>query len=145
MRREHAWSAVVLSFALAGCNLVDMVRDNKEMKKFSTISGRILKHAPSDNPIVVALISDAIKRENVVNAKQIESKEFSFGAPPGNYFIFAFEDTNRDYRFHAGEPAGFHGNPTPIVLRPGASRTDILINLRPNLKLPASAKSGRCR
>ena len=71
----------VLCAALAGCQFVDLARDNKEMNKLSAISGRIVRDKPSDNPVVVTLF---FKRRELVNAKLIETGEFLFYAPPGS-------------------------------------------------------------
>ncbi len=141
MWRGLVLCAAVPSAALAGCQFIDLDGDLQEMNRFSTISGEVVQVAPNDNPIAVALFSDALKRERLINAKLIEEKEFSFGAPPGNYFIFAFEDKNGDFQYQPSEPAGYYGDPSPVVLEAGAGRSDIRIALRRNLVLPERAES----
>ena len=138
MWRGFIFQIFLLCVGLAGCQFVELAQDNKEMNKFSAISGRIIKDKTSDNPVVVTLFS---KQRELLNAKLIESEDFLFYAPPGNYFVFAFEDTNRDFLFHPGEPAGYHGDPTPIVLRIGADRADIRIKLRRDLVIPDPEES----
>ncbi len=145
MWRGPLFRAFALCIALVGCQFVDLARDKKEMNKFSAISGRVVKEKPSDNPVVVALFSNLLRRKHLVNAKLIDSKEFLFYAPPGKYFIDAFEDKDRDFGYKPGEPAGYHGDPTPIVLRVGADRADIRIKLRRDLVLPVPEESDSAR
>ncbi len=75
MWRGFIFQIFLLCVGLAGCQFVELAQDNKEMNKFSAISGRIIKDKTSDNPVVVTLFS---KRRELLNAKLIESEEFLF-------------------------------------------------------------------
>lgn len=141
MRQGWVSPMIALSAALAGCQFIDLGRDLEEMNKFSTISGEVVQVTPNDNPIAVALFSDALQRERLINVKLIDGKEFAFGAPPGDYFLFAFEDKSGDFQYQPSEPAGYYGDPSPVVLTPGADRKDIRIVLRRNLVLPDPEES----
>ena len=145
MRRGLVSCFAVLSTVLAGCQFLDLDRDLEEMDKFSTIRGEVVQITPNENPIAVALFSDALKRERLINVKLIEETEFTFGAPPGDYFVFAFEDKNGDFQYQPSEPAGYYGDPSPIVLTAGSAGSDIRIALRRNLALPTPEESESAR
>jgi len=140
---------VVLFFAasltLPGCQFRALKRDLEEQDTIASISGSVVEETPSGSPIAVAVFSDAMLRENVVNAQLSHSREFRLNVRPGTYFVFAFADENRDFDYQANEPAGYFGAPTPVVLGDGAERTDIEITLRPHLALPEIEGSGSAR
>ena len=135
----------MLPFTLAGCVFGDLGRDLKEMRRFSAIRGEIERDKPSDNPITVALFSEELRRDRLVDAKLIDSRKFRFGARPGNYVIVAFEDTNGDFRYQPNEPAGYYGEPTTIALKAGTEITDIRIALRRDVILRESKRSDAVR
>jgi len=137
LRLQH-FQIIALYGAVAGCQFADLAQEIDQMEEFSAISGRIELDTPSGDPVAVALFSDALQRDELVDAQLIETREFHFAAPPGNYFIFAFEDTNRDFRYQPNERAGYFGDPTAIALQAGADQADIRIRLRKNLSLPDS-------
>ena len=141
MWRGLVFSALLSSAALVGCQFIDLGRDLEEMDRFSSITGEVVQVTPNGNPIAVALFSDALKRERLINVKLIEEKDFTFGAPPGDYFLFAFEDKNGDFQYQRSEPAGYYGDPSPVALEAGVDRSDIRIWLRPNPVLPARGES----
>lgn len=138
MRRLRVvFSAALLALAVAGCQFIDLKQELKEMEKFTAIEGTVVQEGLSDAPVAVALFSDALKRKNLINAQLIDGRTFRFFAPPGKYFLFAFEDRNQDFNYQRDqEPAGFFGDPSPIVLEKGTNRTGIQITLRKNLALP---------
>ncbi len=102
---------------LSACQFVDLDRDLKELESLSYIEGSISLDPTSENSIAIALFSDELRRDQLINAKLVESRDFLIGAPPGRYVLFAFEDRNRDFRYQLGEPAGVAGAATPIVLQ----------------------------
>ena len=127
------------ALAVSGCQFVELKQELKEMEKFTAIEGTIVQEHLNDAPVAVALFSNSLKRKNLINAKLIDGRKFQFFAPPGKYFLFAFEDRNRDFNYQQDrEPAGYFGNPSAIVLEKGAHRTGVQILLRPNLVLPTS-------
>lgn len=82
--------------------------------------------------------------EQLINAKLLESRSFSFGVLPGKYFVVAFEDINKDFHYQPGEPAGYYGNPTIIPIEAGAGETAIQVTLTRNLRL-VDAETARSR
>ncbi len=120
---------------LAACQFIDLGNDLEEMEVFSSIEGRILQDVPSDHPIAVALFSEEMSSDHLINAKLIESQDFRFGVPPGTYFIFAFEDINGDFDYQPGEPAGYYGDPSAIVIDADAEEAVIEVTLHRDFKL----------
>lgn len=123
---------------LSACQFVDLDRDLKELESLSYIEGSISLDPTSENPIAIALFSDELRRDQLINAKLVESRDFSIGAPPGRYVLFAFEDRNRDFRYQLGEPAGVAGAATPIVLQAGQVVSDVVIELDEKFAFPES-------
>ena len=117
--RRSRLSVALLCFALSACQFVRLDKDLEELEKYAVIEGVIRQDSPNDNPMVVALFSEKVELSNLVNAKLIDSREFRFQAVPGVYLLIVFEDTNRDFKYQVGEPAGYHGAPTPILLDSG--------------------------
>ena len=124
-----------MSAALAGCQFIDLGNDLEDMARLSVIQGTIQQEVPSDHPIAVALFSEEMSRDQVINAKLIESQEFQFTVRPGNYFIFAFEDINGDFDYQPGEPAGHFGDPSAIAIGADTEQIAIEITLYREFKL----------
>ena len=120
---------------LAGCQFIDLGSDLEEMEGLSSIQGSILQDEPGDDPIAVALFSEEMSRDQVIDAKLIESQEFQFTVPPGNYFIFAFEDINGDFDYQPGEPAGHFGDPSAIAIGADTEQIAIEVTLYREFKL----------
>ncbi len=133
--RRQIVHAALLSFALAGCAFIELRHELEEMDRFSTISGKIEQETPSHYPVAVALFSEERRSDRLIDTMLIDSGEFRFVARPGRYVIAAFEDTNDDFRYQPKEPAGYYGDPTPIVLEPGTNVMDIRIALRRDIVL----------
>lgn len=127
-RRWSKLSVVLFCLVPSACQFVRLDKDLEQMEKYAAINGVIRQAAPNDNPMVVALFSEKLQLSNLVDAKLIDSREFRFTTTPGEYLLVAFEDTNRDFKYQAGEPAGYHGKPTPILLGPGEGKAEIFVS-----------------
>ena len=125
---------------LAGCKFADLGDELEEMERFSVLEGQVTAAGADGNPVAVALFAEALARDHLFDAQLLEARSFRFGAPPGRYFLFAFEDRNRDFRYQPEEAAGFYGAPTAVLLGEGEERDDLRITLRQGLLLP---KAGR--
>ncbi|MGH1480616.1 MAG: esterase/lipase family protein [Geminicoccales bacterium] len=128
--------SVLFSTTVAGCHFIDLGNDLEEMNNFFAINGTIVQENPGDNPVAVALFSDALESEQLLDTKLIESSTFRFDVTPGDYFIFAFEDLNRDSHYQSDEPAGFYGNPSAITIEADSGETAIDVALREDLEFP---------
>lgn len=129
----------MLSMALANCAFVDLGRELEKMNSFSAIAGTIEHDNLDGSPIAVVLFQGGMTLKHIVNAKLIEKSTFRFAAPPGDYLLFAFEDTNGDFLYQSHETAGYFGRPTFISLKPGTDRTDIRITLDKHFSLTEDA------
>jgi len=136
--------AMALCLGLGACQFIRMGRDLKEIVQYSVINGTIAREKSNDNPVVVALFAKKLKRSRLVDARLVETGQFRFVAEPGKYFLVAFEDVNRDYRYQVGEPAGYYGKPTRIELRAGDLWTNVELALSSKVSLgdPAEGTSG---
>lgn len=127
-KRRPIPSVVLLCLVLSACQFVRLDQDLEQMEKYAAINGVIRQASPNDNPMVVALFSEKIQLSNLVDAKLIDSREFRFTTTPGEYLLVAFEDANRDFKYQVGEPAGYHGKPTPILLGAGEGKAEIFVS-----------------
>lgn len=139
-RRRAKLSVVLLCLVLNACQFVRLDKDLEELEKYAVISGVIRQDSPNDNAMVVALFSEQVRLSNLVDAKLIDSRAFRFTTTPGAYLLVAFEDTNRDFKYQAGEPAGYHGDPTPILLDGDESQVEaeIVVSAGTSLVDPAT-------
>ena len=111
---------------LSACQFAGLDRDLKELETFASIEGSVSLNSASENPIAVALFSNKLDRDHLINAKLIDTRDFKIGGPPGRYIVFAFEDRSRDFQYQRGEPAGVT---TPIVLQAGKNVSGVVIEL----------------
>lgn len=130
---------MALCLGLGACQIIQMGRDLREIVKYSVINGTIARQESSGGPVVVALFAKKLKRRRLVEARLVETGQFRFVVEPGKYFLVAFEDLNRDYRYQIGEPAGYHGKPTRIELRAGDLWTNVELALSREVTLGARA------
>ena len=120
---------LALSVALTGCQFIGLKREIDKMERFTSFNGEIVRKNPNDNAVVVALFSEKLSLDQLINVKLVDSSAFRFGVPPGKYAIFAFEDTNGDFRYQPEEPAGLQGRTKPILVRADSKRTDVRIEI----------------
>ena len=137
--------AVVLALLLSACQLVDLSEDLEIVEELGYLNGSLVLESPGEGPFAIALFADAMTRENLVDAKLIETTDFRFAALAGSFYLFAFEDRNGDFQYQADEPAGFYGLPSPIEVVAGAEIQDIRITLRLNPRLPEPSNESSAR
>lgn len=130
---------MTLCLGLGACQFIQMGRDLKEIVKYSVINGTIAREKSSANLVIVALFAKKLKRSRLIDARLVETGQFRFVAERGRYFLVAFEDVNRDYRYQVGEPAGYYGKPTRIELRAGDLWTNVELALSREVSLGAAA------
>lgn len=108
---------------------------NKEVDESvsSTILvGRIYTPSPGKGPIVVAAYSkNKGKREIAHYTVLHDVGEYELMVAEGEYYVFAYRDTNSNLVYDAGEPAGQYGaaNPKRVTVTAGGvvSEIDIII------------------
>ena len=95
---------------LGGCIFQDVREQQALMDATCVIEGTAASAAATDRPIVVALLrpagDSAPGREWLVADHFVleAAGPWAFAAPPGEYRLAAFEDSNRDLKYQPGEP-----------------------------------------
>lgn len=123
MGRTVWLSALLPALALGACQFLDLNRDLEKISARAEVYGTIEKPEASDHPVLVVIFRDSLSRKRVLNAKLVENDEFRFSVPGGRYVLFAFEDTNGDLAYQAGEPAAQAGRPEAFALEDGELRS----------------------
>ena len=130
---------LLVALALAGCVFQDVREQQARMDETCVITGTAASASGRERPIVVALLRPA--GEAAPGRKWLIADHFvleaagrwAFAAPPGEYRLAAFEDSNRDLKYQPGEPfLGVEGAP-PIHCKAGTRALDIA------LAIPAGA------
>lgn len=119
-----------LLLLVSACSFIGLNHDLQQLKAASTFSGKINNTTPSNTPVVVLLS----KLENGDHKLQTYTivygdEEFLLQAPVGDYYLFAFEDSNHDFNLQQNERAAWYGNPSLLTSGPGRSFNDISIKL----------------
>ncbi len=118
---------------------MDLRKDIEERETVATVSGSITEEVPSDNPIVFAIFSERMLRQNVVNRELTRDRDYSLSVFPGEYYIGAFVDANGDQQFQTSELHGYYGypgEPVPIEVGDGEKRTNVDFDLVREVELP---------
>lgn len=119
-----------LLFLVSACSFIGLNHDLQQLNAASTFSGSIINTTLSNTPVVVLLS----KLENSQHKLQTYTivygdEEFLLRAPVGDYYLFAFEDSNHDFNLQKNERAGWFGSPSLLTSGPDRSFSDISINL----------------
>lgn len=97
-----------LSSLTAGCSILQLRKEVATIYDSTILVGMVIHPTRSGNgPIVVAAYSkNGTKRDIAHYTVLHEPGPYELIVPRGDYFIFAFEDTNRDLTYQPGEAAG---------------------------------------
>lgn len=131
-------SLVFLIPTLSSCMFIGLNEDVKQLRAATSIAGTIEYVSNSTLPIVVTL---SRSRDGGMTLQDYAvvygDNDFFFSAPAGNYYVLAFEDSNRDFALQEGERVGWHGAPSLVGAASGEAITEIAIQLRD----PSDAKT----
>ena len=125
--------------ALSACQFGALSENIQRTEEVGSVSGRIVEEKPTKSTVIVVAFYGQIGREFVLNAEQIEARDYSFGVLPGHYYLAAFEDRNGDGDYQVGEPGGIHGTPdgpVRISVNQGMNLTGLDIHLRNDFEKP---------
>ena len=124
---------------LAGCVFQDVREQQARIDATCVIEGTAASVAGDDRPVVVALLRPAGasapgRKFLVADHFVLEAAgRWAFAAPPGDYRLAAFQDSNRDLLYQPGEPFLGVDAVGPIECREGTRARDIV------LRVPASS------
>jgi pimeloyl-ACP methyl ester carboxylesterase len=131
---------LLITLLLSGCSLLRLNKELDYMETLSTLEGRVENTIGDEGPILLMLV---LLDDTGMGVKAIVSErilygdgDFKFYQPPGNYFLFAFQDTNEDSKFQPTENAGWHGD-TWRTIRLG---TQNLTNLKVVMRSETDAR-----
>jgi pimeloyl-ACP methyl ester carboxylesterase len=116
MYRKKMFSAfwvLFLAILLSGCSFHRLKMDLAAIQGLKSVSGVVTGASGQDNPIVVILLAAdevGLSGYSVVH----QDGRFSFQRPFGRYYLFAYEDTNRNSTYEEDEPVAIYGK-TPLV------------------------------
>lgn len=124
---------------LASCVFQDVREQQARLDATCVIEGTASTASGGERPIVVALLrppGDSAPGRKFLIADHFvleTAGRWAFAAPPGEYRLAAFEDTNRDLRYQPGEPFLGVEAAAPIRCGVGTRARDIA------LRVPASS------
>ena len=122
----------LLAAVAGGCSIVGLREDLQALEQTSLITGTIAVSPPTDKPICIVLYRDILGQKKALDAYQViyQRGDFAFRRPPGDYYLFAFEDANEDIAFQHEERIGWYGDPTILEAQPGVNFEGLRIVLR---------------
>lgn len=123
---------VVLTFSR--CTLFTIASQSKKAKTSTILAGQILGNKDIKGPIIVVAyqkIGDDIDIGHYVYLNAPGS--FEMLVNEGEYYLFAFEDKNKDMTFDYNEFAGQYGEPGLIKVRGGGIIQDLNIEMSSKL------------
>lgn len=123
---------LVLLLSAGGCSIMGLREDLQVLEQTSLFTGTVTVSPPTDKPICISLYRDAPGQKKQLDAYQViyQRGDFAFRRPPGDYYLFAFEDANEDVAFQHEERVGWYGNPTILTAQPGVNYEGLQIALR---------------
>ncbi len=134
--RIFSWKSIMIlalmpTFA-GGCSIMGLREDLHVLGQTTLITGTVTVSPPTDKPICIALYRDIPGQKKTLDAYQViyQRGDFAFRRPPGDYYVFAFEDANEDVAFQHEERIGWHGDPTILEAQPGVNFEGLQIVLR---------------
>ncbi len=136
------WAGGVLALVMvvsAGCSTVKLQKDLSKSKRSALLSGSVETDF-TRGPVEVVLLRDTsgVRTVDSVEVLSELQHDFAFVLTAGaSYYLFAFQDGNADHGWSSGEPVGWVGKPTAIVLTEKGQRTEKPIVLSASQAPPA--------
>lgn len=120
----------LLLMSLSGCWWSDLRQQVAAVGTAGRLTGRVTTPAGRPDDVLVTLFRRGEGGELIVQSLVFADHHgrFSMFAAPGDYYVAAFLDRNKDARYQAGEPGLFHGEPTALTLPPGGV-VDVTLSL----------------
>ncbi|OQX14041.1 MAG: hypothetical protein BWK76_15285 [Desulfobulbaceae bacterium A2] len=111
--KRHGIPAIILLFCciLSGCTLIKLKKEVNESLESTIVTGRVATNFSVKYPIIVAACS--INQGSIEIAHHTvlhDAGEYELLVGAGEYFIFAYCDTNCNFVYEPGELAGQYGD-----------------------------------
>jgi pimeloyl-ACP methyl ester carboxylesterase len=115
----RCWTLLLLTAVccvLAGCTMIKLREESKAFLSSTALVGRISSVSAWDKPVVVVAYSKHQTGIEIAHSTLLhEPGGYELVVPKGDYYLFAFGDTNGNLNYDAGEPAGEYDGPGPIA------------------------------
>jgi triacylglycerol esterase/lipase EstA (alpha/beta hydrolase family) len=120
-------SAVAITALTSGCALLKLQENIDELNHLGKIQGKTVTNITVTAPVIIALIKETPKHPELVNYLiQQQPDDFSMLVDPGKYYLFAYEDKNRDMKYQDNERIV---KSTLLQVTAGQALTDITLRL----------------
>lgn len=108
-----------MMFAIPGCSLNEISKQTKIVEDIGYIKGNIRLTSNRKGPVIVLHLEDH-KGVPALRSRVFATSngDFHFVALPGEHYIAAFIDSNKDGHYQQGEHGNFYGSPTIINVAP---------------------------
>jgi hypothetical protein len=114
---------------LCGCSLIKLKKEVRESMASTVIVGHVSSGISGKKLIVVAAYTKKNGKRKVAHYSILhDCGEYELMVAQGDYYVFAFQDLNRNLIYDAGEPAGQYGEPK-VVAAPGGG---VVANIKCN-------------
>jgi len=128
---------------IVGCSVREIREQRKIMENTGTIRGIVQRASSQKGPIIVLRYRD---NNGVLTLKDrvtaAGNGNYFFTVIPGDYYIAAFIDSNRDGIYQPGEHGTYHGSPSKITVAPKQTVTvETMIIAGPPPAPPADIKT----
>ena len=123
----HVTILIVLCCVLwvEGCAFITLKKELADLEQAHVLTGTVAHQTQPDKNVLILLYEktkDGIhnSRAAILNS---ELGRYAIEAPPGVFYLLAFEDLNNNLSYDENEPIGFYGKPDPITISDGAPGT----------------------
>jgi hypothetical protein len=133
---------LALSIFLSSCAFYTLKKEVAEIEKVSVLSGKVINALPHMGPVIVILYSEKGGKKDIADyALPADTGDFSFLVTEGAYYLAAFEDINRNFKYDEKEFFGYFGNPDQIIVSVNGSASSESKE-RPDLEIQLTKTDG---
>lgn len=127
----HLLFGLLVLSTSSGCMLLRLKEDVSWLNSATTVKGSIQGASSEEGVVVVALVRPGEHQDYVPETYTVRygNGPFELLNRAGRFFLMAFEDQNEDLKFQPGEPVGWWGEPTALVMGSDTDKGDRDIQL----------------
>ncbi len=128
----HSIIAGICFGVFSGCSFIALKKNVKIYKQRVRLSGHVWNPSPQKKPVIVLLYQVLNNKKRVVSYRIYHKTDrFQFMELPGQYYVAAFEDANRDLIYQDSEWATYFGPESGITVDPGQDQLTLDLTLQP--------------